>query len=116
MWSAHFRFFATRGRRASSSLAIPRDQSARKLTLELRFDDGEALGLDITHVVESRRAGHRKFRELLWLARAAGRRLRRGDIRGIARRALAQNYGAPSLDDLEHRGAPACRSSPAHPP
>jgi hypothetical protein len=79
----------------------PPGEPTRKLTLEMRFDDGETLGLDITHVVESRRPGHRKFRELLWLARAAGRRLRRGDIRGIARRALAQNYAAPSLDDIE---------------
>jgi len=79
----------------------PPGEPTRKLTLEMRFDDGETLGLDITHVVESRRPGHRKFRELLWLARAAGRRLRRGDIRGIAHRALAQNYAAPSLDDIE---------------
>ena len=47
------------------------------------------------------RQGHRKFRELLWLARAAGRRLRRGDLRGIVRRALAQNFRAPSLDDVD---------------
>ena len=79
----------------------PPPRPARKLVLELRFDDGRTTGLDITHVVESRAKGRRKFRELLWLARAAGRRLRRGDFRGIVRRAIAQNYGAPSLDDID---------------
>ncbi len=79
----------------------PPRHPARKLVLELRFDDGETTGLDITHVVESRTQGHRKFRQLLWLARAAGRRLRRGDFRGLVRRAVAQNYGAPSLDDID---------------
>jgi len=76
-------------------------EPALKLTLELRFDDGALLGLDVTHVVEARRAGHRKLRELLWLARAVWRRLRRGDIQGILNRARAQNYSAPSLDDLD---------------
>jgi glycosyltransferase involved in cell wall biosynthesis len=76
-------------------------QPALKLVLELRFDDGAELGLDITHVLESRRAGHRRLREVLWLARAVWRRLRRGDIHGIVNRAKAQNYLAPSLDDLD---------------
>jgi hypothetical protein len=52
-------------------------KSIAKLILELRFDDGDEVELDITHVLELRRAGHDKLRELLWLARASGRRLRR---------------------------------------
>ena len=79
----------------------PPRHPARKLVLELRFDDGGRMGLDITHVVESRQEGHRKFREIVWLARAAGRRLRHGDLRGIVRRARAQNFRAPSLDDVD---------------
>ena len=79
----------------------PPRQPVRKAALELRFDDGESIDLDITHVIEARRPAQRKFREMLWLARAAGRRLARGDFRGVARRALAQNYGAPSLDDFD---------------
>jgi len=75
--------------------------SARALVLELRFDDGAQTDLDVTHVLESRRAGERRWRELLWLARAVWRRLRRGDLRGIVSRARAQNYSAPSLDDLD---------------
>jgi glycosyltransferase involved in cell wall biosynthesis len=75
--------------------------SVAKLVLELRFDDGDEAQLDVTRVVELRRAGHDKFRELLWLARAVGRRLRRGDFGGIVRRARAQNFAAPSLDDLD---------------
>ena len=79
----------------------PPRHPARKLVLELRLEKGGTTALDITHMVDSRTEGHRKFRELLWLARAAGRRLRRGDLRGIVRRAVAQNYGAPSLDDVD---------------
>lgn len=79
----------------------PRQQPVRKAALELRFDNGESTELDITQVIEAHTAKQRKFREILWLARAAGRRLRRGDFRGISRRALAQNYRAPSLDDFD---------------
>jgi glycosyltransferase involved in cell wall biosynthesis len=92
----------------------PPRHPALKVILELRFDDGEMAGLDITHVVESRGEGRRKFRELLWLARAALRRLRRGDLRGLVRRAVAQNYGAPSLDDIDavERLWPGLRGGP----
>ena len=76
-------------------------QPVLTLFLELRFDDGAGLALDVTHVLESRRVGHRKFRELQWLARAVWRRLKRGDINGILARAKAQNYSAPSLDDFD---------------
>ena len=79
----------------------PPQQAVHKAVLELRFDDGGSTELDITKAIEGQTRTHRKFRELLWLARAAGRRLRRGDFRGVARRALAQNYSAPSLDDLD---------------
>jgi glycosyltransferase involved in cell wall biosynthesis len=89
---------------ASSGFVVtgyPPQQPVTKATLELRFDDAERAELDVTHVIEARTATRRKFREIAWLARAAGRRLARGDFRGVARRALAQNYGAPSLDDLD---------------
>jgi len=89
---------------ASSGFVVtgyPPQQPVTKATLELRLDDGERLELDVTRVIEARTAARRKFREILWLARAAARRLARGDFRGVARRALSQNYGAPSLDDLD---------------
>jgi glycosyltransferase involved in cell wall biosynthesis len=79
----------------------PPQQPVTKATLEFRFDDGERTELDVTHVIEARTATRRRLREIAWLFRAAGRRLARGDFRGVARRALAQNYGAPSLDDLD---------------
>ncbi len=75
--------------------------AARTLVLELRFDDGARTDLDVTHVLESRHEGHRRWREVVWLVRAVVRRLRRGDVRGILSRARAQNYSAPSLDDLD---------------
>jgi len=89
---------------ASSGFVVtgyPPRQPVLKLVLELRFDDRTELELDVTHVLESRHAGHRKLRELLWLAQAVWRRLKRGDIHGIASRAKAQNFSAPSLDDLD---------------
>lgn len=76
-------------------------EPARALRLELRFDDGRTTELDVTHVVEARTRHRQKLRELAWLARAVWRRLRQGDLRGILRRARAQNYAAPSLDDLD---------------
>lgn len=76
-------------------------QPVRALTLEFSFDDGDVVALDVTHVLEARGAGERKLREAAWLARAVWRRLRRGDLAGILRRAKAQNYRAPSLDDLD---------------
>ena len=79
----------------------PPRQSLLKTVLALRFDDGDVLELDVTDVLEARNAGMRKRRELAWLARAVWRRLQRGDIRGIVSRAKAQNYAAPSLDDLD---------------
>ena len=82
----------------------PPSSPTKKLTLELRFEDGDTLGLDITHAVEARRPGQKSFRELLWLARAAGRRLAHGDFRGIVHRAAAQNYRAPSLDGADAMG------------
>jgi glycosyltransferase involved in cell wall biosynthesis len=93
----------------------PPPQPARKLILEVRLDGGATVLVDITHAVESRRESQRKWSEFLWLARAAGRRLRRGDIGGIVRRAKAQNYTAPSLDDLEaaRRLLPALRAGAA---
>jgi glycosyltransferase involved in cell wall biosynthesis len=79
----------------------PPPQPLLKLLLALRFDDGDELELDVTDVLEARDAGSRKRREFAWLARAVWRRLKRGDIRGIVSRAKAQNYSAPSLDDLD---------------
>ena len=93
----------------------PLRHPARKLILELRLADGATIGLDITHAAESRNESHRKWRELLWLARAAGRRLRRGDLGGIVRRARAQNYMAPSLDAVDAAGRllPRLRAGPS---
>jgi glycosyltransferase involved in cell wall biosynthesis len=78
---------------------FPTRHPADRTILEVRFEDGATGELDITGVAETRKVGQRRFRELLWLVRAAARRLKRGDIAGIVRRARAQNYTAPSLDD-----------------
>ncbi len=73
----------------------------RKLALEILFDDGAAMALDITNVLEVRRTQRGKLLQLLWLTRSVWRRLKRGDITGVLNRAKAQNYFAPALDELD---------------
>ena len=93
----------------------PPRHPARKLVLEVRFDDGATVRVDITHAVESRKRRPPEVpRAPLARARgraaAAPRRPRRHRAAGEA-----QNYGAPSLDDLEaaRRLLPALRGGPA---
>ncbi|MBS0326936.1 MAG: glycosyltransferase [Proteobacteria bacterium] len=79
---------------------------ARSAVLEVRYTDGGVSAIDVTAAVErASSGGARKLRALGYLVRAVGRRLARGDLRGIAERAGAQNYGAASLDDAPVRGA-----------
>ncbi|HYQ99675.1 MAG TPA: glycosyltransferase [Casimicrobiaceae bacterium] len=73
----------------------------RQLVLELAYAGGERREIDVTASLARDRPETRKWRELRWLAGAAWRRLRHGDLRGIVRRVRAQNYVAPSLDDLD---------------
>ena len=73
----------------------------RQLALELTYADGSGGAIDLTGSITPERKEARKWRELRWLAGAAWRRLRHGDVRGIVRRIRAQNYAAPSLDDLD---------------
>ncbi|HSN20921.1 MAG TPA: glycosyltransferase, partial [Usitatibacter sp.] len=42
----------------------------------------------------------RKWRLVAWVAHAVWRRLKRGDIGGILRRAKTQSYAVPTLDDI----------------
>ena len=73
----------------------------RKLSLELAYAAGGSHAIDITGSFGADRSDVRRWRELRWLAGAVWRRARQGDFRGIARRVRAQNYSAPSLDDLD---------------
>src|SRR6185503_6917187 len=68
--------------------------------LELDLEDGSTERLDVTKVVEARADGRRRTRVVSWVAHAVWRRLKRGDFAGIVRRARAQSYAAPSLDDI----------------
>jgi len=73
----------------------------RRLSLELAYTAGGSHAIDITGSLAADRSDVRRWRELRWLAGAVWRRVRQGDFRGIARRVRAQNYSAPSLDDLD---------------
>jgi glycosyltransferase involved in cell wall biosynthesis len=72
--------------------------ATRSLLLEVSFDDGSSTHVDVTGALEAQSAGRRKLRELVWIARAVARRLRRGDVAGIVSRARAQSYAAPSAE------------------
>ena len=93
----------------------PPRHPARKLVLELRFDDGETAGLDITH------AWNRARRATGNSASSSGSRARPGAGCGAAIFAgscggrVAQNYGAPSLDDVDAVGRllPSLRGGPS---
>ncbi len=68
--------------------------------LDVELQDGRRERVDVTHVVETRYAKRRRWRLAAWVAHAVWRRLKRGDIAGIVRRAKTQTYVAPSLDDI----------------
>ena len=70
------------------------------MVLEVEFDDGTTAERDIGAAVDHRAEPRDRLRVLAWLARAVWRRLKRGDIAGIVRRARAQHYAAPSVDDM----------------
>lgn len=78
---------------------IPRPP-ARKLWLEIELADGGRTEVDVTHMAENHSAQRNRRRQVAWVARAVWRRLRRGDLLGIVRRAKAQTYAAPTLDDM----------------
>jgi glycosyl transferase family 1 len=73
---------------------------ATQLTLEVELADGRTHEVDITKHAETLYARRQQRRLVTWLFRSVWRRLKRGDIRGIIRRAQAQSYGAPTVDDM----------------
>jgi glycosyltransferase involved in cell wall biosynthesis len=72
----------------------------RSMHLEVELDDGAVCDLDIGGAIDNRAEPRDRLRLMAWLARAVWRRLKRGDIAGIVRRARAQHYAAPSVDDM----------------
>jgi glycosyltransferase involved in cell wall biosynthesis len=76
------------------------EKPVRRAILEVELAGGGTLEVDITKYAETRHAERTRKRLTAWVAQAVWRRLKRGDIAGIVRRARAQSYTAPSLDDL----------------
>jgi len=73
----------------------------RRLTcvLQVRFDDGSTTEVDMSAALQTVERGERKRRQLAYVLKAMWRRLKRGDLLGIVRRARAQTYTAATLDD-----------------
>lgn len=71
----------------------------RSVELQVELDDGTRHCIDLSHVVEQPHEQRQRGRQLTYLARALWRRLKRGDLAGIVRRARAQHYGATRLED-----------------
>ena len=76
-------------------------EGARRMWLELELADGTSREVDVTAGAEDLHGGRSRMRRLRWISHAIWRRLKRGDLMGIVRRARAQNYVAKSLDDSE---------------
>jgi glycosyltransferase involved in cell wall biosynthesis len=74
------------------------DSAPTQLALEIELADGSVA--DVAASAETLYANQHRRRQLGWVARAVWRRLRHGDLRGIVRRARAQSYHAPSVDDM----------------
>jgi glycosyltransferase involved in cell wall biosynthesis len=70
------------------------------LVLEIAYADRGIDAVDVSSTLQRAEARARKWRELRWVAAAAWRRIRQGDLRGLVRRIRSQNYLAPSLDDI----------------
>lgn len=80
-------------------------------SLLVHLEEGHTLVLPIGNVLESDDQPSRRIRSLKWMLGSVWRRLCRLDFRGIAERARAQNYLAPTLEDelalstlLQHLG------------
>ncbi len=76
------------------------EKPVKRAVLEVEVEGGGTFEIDVTERAETRHAERTRKRLVAWLAQAVWRRLKRGDIAGIVRRARAQRYTAPSLDDL----------------
>jgi glycosyltransferase involved in cell wall biosynthesis len=74
--------------------------AAQSLALEVELADGSRVEADVSQLAEHLYGRRKTGRQIGWLAQAVWRRLKRGDVMGIVRRARAQNLGAPSVDDL----------------
>jgi glycosyltransferase involved in cell wall biosynthesis len=73
---------------------------ASRAVLEIRID-GDLVTHDVTQGSEKLHSTRTRTRRLWWIAKSVWRRLRRGDIAGIVRRARSQSFMAPSLADLD---------------
>lgn len=82
-----------------------------RMVLDVELADGSRVELDVSKSAERLAGSEHKRRQFGWMLRSVWRRVKRGDLRGIVRRARAQNFGAPTVDDLSivHQIAPLLR-------
>jgi glycosyltransferase involved in cell wall biosynthesis len=74
-------------------------EAGAPMTLEVDYDDGTRNVIDVTSRVERLYGTTRRRRMVAWLTRSVWRRLKRGDLAGIVRRAKAQGFSAPAIGD-----------------
>ncbi len=89
------------GARASGFIVtgFAKSSANGKMLLEVDFADGTRSVVDVTSRAERLYEKTRKRRMASWLAKSVWRRLKRGDLAGILRRAKAQGLAAPPIDD-----------------
>ena len=71
----------------------------RRLTLEIDLEGGGRMDVDVTAALPVPQENSRRWRQFAYVVRALWRRIKRGDLGGILRRARAQTYAASTLDD-----------------
>ncbi len=89
------------GARASGFIVtgFAKSSANGRMVLEVDFADGTRSAIDVTSRAERLYEKTRKRRMASWLAKSVWRRLKRGDLAGILRRAKAQGLAAPPIDD-----------------
>lgn len=73
-------------------------ETPSRFELEFELADGTSTAVDVSAHAEAR-GPQRKARQLGWVLRSVWRRVRQGDFAGILRRARAQHFTAPTVDD-----------------
>ncbi len=76
------------------------DAPARRSWLEVEFEQGPHARIEVTNLIDNRYSRRTRYRQIGWIAQSVWRRLKRGDLLGIVRRASAQAYAVASMGDV----------------
>lgn len=78
-----------------------KEAAPARLRLEVALENGDTSVVEVCNKLERLDSKQKRRRLGTWLLGALWRRIKLGDLTGIVRRARAQHYAAPSLEDRE---------------